>query len=160
MSRGYTQDHPNRAQHTGKPKGGKGKEMLYKELIEKAMEELNNNDELFVEMVNELDSWNGFADGYRAFPMYELDELFSGCSVSEFLDKLASGFNHNDEYLVDTIWGIDSTNDIAELYRENTDAGEVLDEIINHYNHIYFSDSEFGELISDIVNYEGDETAA
>lgn len=153
MSRGYTP-------HTGKPKGGKGNKMLYKELIEKAMNELKNNDELFVEMVNELDGWNGFADGYRAFPMYELDELFSGCSVSEFLDKLASGFNHNDEYLVDTIWGIDSTNDIAELYREHTSAGEVLDEIVNNYNHIYFNDNDFEELIDNIVNYEEEDESA
>ena len=125
------------------------------------MDELENNDELFVDMVNELDGWNGFADGYRAFPMYELDDLFGGCSVSEFLDKLASGFNHNDEYLVDTIWGIDSTNNIAELYRDHTSAGEVLDEIINNYNHIYFNDSDFEELIDNIVNFEEkDESAA
>ena len=134
--------------------------MLYKELIEKAMDELENNDELFVDMVNELDGWNGFADGYRAFPMYELDDLFGDCKVSEFLDKLASGFNHNDEYLVDTIWGIDSTNNIAELYRDHTSAGEVLDEIINNYNHIYFNDSDFEELIDNIVNFEEEDESA
>lgn len=126
--------------------------MKYREMIKKAIEMLNEDDDLFVEMVNELDSWNGFADGFRAYPMYELDELFGDCKVSEFLDKLASGFNHNDDYMIDTIWGLDSTNDVAALYRNNVDAGELLDNIIENANHLYFSDSDFEELINDIVD--------
>lgn len=126
--------------------------MKYREMIKKAIEMLNEDDDLFVEMVNELDSWNGFADGFRAYPMYELDELFGDCKVSEFLDKLASGFNHNDDYMIDTIWGLDSTNNVAALYRNNVDAGELLDNIIENANHLYFSDSDFEELINDIVD--------
>lgn len=133
----------------------------YIEMMEKALEMLNSDDELYVDMVNELDGWNGFADGFRAFPMYELDDLFGDCKVSEFLDKLASGFNHNDDYIVDTIWGLDSTNDIATLYRDNTDIGDVLDNVIENANNLWFSDSDFENLINNIVNYtEEDEAAA
>ena len=134
--------------------------MLYKELIKKAMDEFENNDELFVDMVNELDGWNGFADGYRAFPMYELDELFYDCKVSEFLDKLAPSFNLHDEYMIDSIYGLDSTNDIVAHYRANVWESELLDAIIDNANHIYFNDSDFEELINNIVNYEEDESAA
>lgn len=127
--------------------------MTYSEMIKKALEMLNTDGELFVDMVNELDSWNGFADGFRAYPMWELDDLFCDCKVSEFLDKLADGFNLRDEYMVDTIYGLDSTNDIESLYRNNVEAGELLDNIIEYSNHLYFNNSEFENLVSDIVNY-------
>ena len=59
----------------------------YEEMMNKAVEMLKENDELFVDMVNELDSWNGFADGYRGFPMDELDELFGQMKLTDFLLK-------------------------------------------------------------------------
>jgi len=127
--------------------------MTYAEMIKKAVYELDNNDDLFVEMVNELDAWNGYADGFRAYPMYELDELFCDCKVSEFLDKLAPGFNLRDEYMVDTIYGLDSTDDCAALYRDNVDTETLLDDIIDKRNHLYFSDSDFETLIDEIINY-------
>ena len=133
--------------------------MKYAELVEKAIEELKDNDDLFVEMVNELDGWSGFADGFRAYPMYELDDLFSGCTVREFLNKLGRDFDHNDEYMVDTIYGLESTNDIVGLYRDNVAEGELLDNIINYANHIWFSDHDFEELVNSIVDYDEDETA-
>lgn len=123
----------------------------YDELINKAIEELKDNDDLFVEMVNEVDGWNGFADGFRAFPMYEIDDLFHGVSIGDFLDKLSSSFDHTDEYFVDTIYGLSSTNDITEHYRDNVDEGELLDEIIDNANHLYFSDNDFEELVNEII---------
>ena len=105
--------------------------MNYSELINAALRELKDNDDLFVDMVNELDSWDGYADGFRGYPMYELNDLFCDCKVSDFLDKLAPGFNHTDEYMIDTIYGLDSTNDIAGVYRNNVDAENLLDEIID-----------------------------
>lgn len=131
--------------------------MMYSELIQKAIAELDNNDDLFVEMVNELDSWNGFADGFRAYPMYELDDLFCDCKVSDFLNKLAPGFNLRDEYMVDTIYGLDSTDDCAALYRDNVDSGELLDNIIDNYNNLYFSDSDFEKLIKSIIDFAEEE---
>ena len=117
-----------------------------------AIEELKNNDELFVDMVNELDSWNGFADGFRCYPMYELDELFAGCSLSDFLDKLGDNFNVRDEYMVDTIYGLESTDYPEEVYRDNVDEGELLDNIIDRVDDLYFSDSDFEELVRNIVD--------
>ena len=123
----------------------------YDELITKALEELKENNDLFVDMVNEVDAWNGFADGFRAYPMYEIDELFCGVSIGDFLDKLSSSFDHTDEYFVDTIYGLTSTNDIIDHYRDNVDEGELLDEIIDNANHLYFSDNDFEELVNEII---------
>lgn len=131
----------------------------YDVLVKEAIEELKNNDNLFVDMVNEVDSWNGYADGFRCYPMYELDDLFCGVTVSDFLDKLGRDFNHNDDYMVDTIYGLESTDDIVGVYRDNVDEGDLLDQIIEYANHLYFSDSDFEQLISDIQDAKEVETA-
>lgn len=129
----------------------------YDELVKSAIEMLENDGELFVDMVNELDSYMGYADGYRCYSMYELDDLFYDCKVSDFLDKLADDFDHTDEYFCDTIWGISSTNDIEDYYRDNTTSEEVFDGVINYYNHIYFNDRDFEELIEEIIEYNEDD---
>lgn len=126
----------------------------YEQLMKQALQMLQDDGELFVNMVNELDGWNGYADGFRAWPMEELDDLFYGVTVSDFLQKLAPGFNLNDAYMVDTIYGLDSTDNIEELYRCNVDAGELLDNIIENAGHLYFPDGDFEELINAIANYD------
>lgn len=125
--------------------------MNFEEMIKKALEELKNNDELFSDMVEELDGWNGYADGFRCYPMCELDELFHDCPVSKFLGMITKDFNLNDDYMIDTIYGLESTNDKTAVYRDNVDEGELLDNIIENASHLYFNDSDFEELIENIV---------
>ena len=125
----------------------------YKELVGEALELLELDDELFVDMVNELDSWNGFADGFRGFPMYEIDDLFYGVKIGDFLDKLSPSFHHTDEYFVDTIYGLDSTDDLAAYYRDNTSAEEVFDELVKQYHNITIYNARLDALIENIVNY-------
>jgi hypothetical protein len=98
-------------------------------------------------MVDELDSYNGFADGFRAYPMDMIDEFFYGTKVSDFLDMLTSDFNHNDEYFYDTIYGLESTNSIVDLYHDNVDEDDLLEQLIEYYPHIFFSDSELEEIV-------------
>lgn len=131
----------------------------YEDMINKALEMLKDNDDLFVDCVNELDSWNGYADGFRGYPMWEIDDLFCGVKIGDFLDKLTSDFNHNDEYFIDTVYGLDSCDDLAEHYRNEVDEGELLDNLIDNYSNIdlKWSDSEFDDLINDIVNYDEDD---
>lgn len=126
-------------------------------LYNQALEELKNNDDLFVDMVNELDSWNGYADGFRAYDMSELDDLFYGCKLSEFLEKITSDFDLRDNYFVDTIYGLESCDDIAEHYRNNVDEEELLDNIIDNENNIYFYDKDFEELIDNIIDAQAEE---
>ena len=125
----------------------------YDELINEAILELETNDELFIDCVNELDSWDGYADGFRGYPMSELDELFCGCKLSEFLEKIGRDFDFRDEYFLDTIYGIESTDDLAGHYRDNVDTGDLLDNIINKYEcgHIYIYDNDFESLLDDII---------
>lgn len=121
----------------------------YENLRAKALEMLKDNDDLFVEMVNELDSYNGFADGFRAYPMDEIDEFHYGVSIGDFLDRLASDFNHNDEYFYYSTYGLESTDDIADLYRSNVDEDDLLEQLIEYYPHINFygDGSELEEIV-------------
>lgn len=126
----------------------------YELLMEQALDEVKSNDELLVAMVNELDGWDGYADGFRGFPMYELNDLFYGISLTDFLDKLGRHFDHTDEYFIDTIYGIESTNDLAGVYRDNVDEGELLDKFIEEYEcgHVdIWSDDDFRNLLDDII---------
>ena len=123
------------------------------ELKREALEILKENGDLFVDMINELDSYNCFA----AYPMWEIDDMFYDCKVSEFLDKLSSDFNKNDDYFIDSCYGLSSTDNIENHYRDNVSEDELLDEIIENHDHIYFSDSDFEELIRSIANYDESE---
>lgn len=133
----------------------------YEELYNKAIEMLDDNDDLFVEMVDELDSYMGFADGFRCYPMDEITDLFYGVSIPDFLDKLTDDFNHRDNYFVDTIYGLESTDYPADVYHDNCTTDEVLDEVIEHYGfnpkHIWIDDSDFEEIIDELSDLDPDE---
>lgn len=128
--------------------------MEYSELVKAAIDQLEADDDLFISMVNELDSWDGFADGFRAFPMDEIDDFYYEATATQLINDLSSGFNINDDYFYFSIWGLESTDDVAGLYRNHADAGEVFDNIIENYNHLYFEDDNFEALIMAIVNFE------
>ena len=130
----------------------------YEEMMDKAVEMLKENDELFCDTVNELDSWNGFADGYRAYPMYELDELFGHMNLTDFLDIITEDFRPSDKYFIETIYGLESTDWIADHYRANVDEEELLENIIENRSHLWINDNEFEELLDEIEE-AGDEEA-
>lgn len=124
---------------------------VYKKRMDRALRMLEHNGELFCDMVDELDSWNGFADGFRCWPMAELDELCYGMSFSKLLDEKTDDFNLNDSFVYFSIWGIESTDNKLDLYKNNTNAGEVLDNILDYANHLNFPDREFEDLIDEII---------
>lgn len=133
--------------------------MKKKELIEKAIELLNDSD-IFCQCVEELDSWNGFADGFRCYPMYELDDLFCDCKVSDFLQKVdTDNFNLSDDFFIDTIYGLQSTDDAYSTYMDYTDAGEVLDNLIDCYFDITLRwiDAELDEVVEQLAEADFEE---
>lgn len=123
-----------------------------KELREEAITMLNNDDDLFIDMVNEMDYWNGYAEGFRGYHMYELDELFCDMKVSDFLDEITSDFCKDDEYFIDTVYGIDSTDDLAEHYHDNVHTNDLLDELIEHYYDINIYDNDFDDIVKQLAD--------
>ena len=121
-------------------------------LREKALTMLENDDDLFIECINELDCWNGFADGYRCWSMDEINEFYYDQPATKLLQDLTDDFNINDSYFYFTIWGLESTDDIAQLYRNNTTPEEVLDNLIENYPNIsIWGFSEFEELLDEHI---------
>lgn len=130
----------------------------YETMINKALEMLKDDDELFCSMVDEMDSWNGYADGFRCYEMYELDDLCCDMKVTDFLSALGD-FNYRDNYFYYSVYGIESTDNKAQLYRDNVDTGCLLDDIMRNKNHLYFSDSDFKSLLDEIEEARKEETA-
>lgn len=126
--------------------------MNYGELIEKAIEILKDDADLFCELVDELDSYMGLADGFRVFGMYELNDLYYGRPATDLLNDIdGNHFDLSDEYFVDTIYGLRSIEDKYTEYHDNIDEGELLDNVIEYYGRISINDSDFEALINDII---------
>lgn len=133
--------------------------MKYAELMTKALEMIQEDDEIMINLVDELDSWNGYADGFRAYDMCELNDFYCGCDAMKLLDDLTADFNKYDDWFYFSIYGLESTDNKAALYRDHIDEGELLDEVIEHFNHIWIPDGEFRDLLESIVNYTEDDEA-
>ena len=116
-------------------------------LRNKAEELIEEDDELFCHLVEELDNYNGFADGYRCFDMYELDDFYYNTPASKLLEDLTEDFHKGDEWFYFSIWGLESTNDRTGLYKDHTDAEEVLDNILNNLHGVYIDCEELEELL-------------
>ena len=88
--------------------------------------------------------------------MEEINDLFYDTKISDFLDKLTPTFNLRDDYLIDSIYGLDSTNDIAGHYRDNVDEAELLDNLLDNLSNIDidYVDSDFAGLLEQINEKE------
>ena len=128
--------------------------MKYDELIKSAIEMIDNDDKLFCDLVNELDGYMGFADGFRCWDMSELDDYYYGSKASQLIKDLTEDFNINDNYFYFSIYGLESTDDMVTLYRDNVNSGELLDNVINNYNRITIYCSDFDDLMNEIIYYE------
>ena len=120
-------------------------------VYDKAIDILNNNDDAFVEACEELDNWDGFLGDATCYYMYDIDEFFS--KPSELLDKL-DDFDYSDEYFYFSVYGyVNSCNDKASHYRDEFEADDVLDSLIDNFSHIDLrEDGELNELVNILVN--------
>ena len=101
------------------------------EVIKNWVENVADNDDLIC-VVRQVNGYDGSLEDYNCYDMGELDELFCDCKVSEFLGKLAEGFDLNADGFRDTVYGIESVNynDVADEIRSNSE--EVAEAIENN----------------------------
>ena len=126
----------------------------YEEMVQEAIEMLENDDDLFCDMVEELDRTICFADGYRCIEMFELDSWYFGCKATALINDLTEDFNINDDYFFFSIDGLESTDDKVDLYRSKTSSSEVFDNLLEHWDDIDFiNDDEFNELMTNIKEF-------
>lgn len=128
------------------------KHMAFDEKVERALEMLREDEDLFCEMVEQLDSWNGFADGFRAWEMCNLNDFYCGVEAIKLISALTKDFNIYDDYFYFKMYGLESTDDKVALYYDNTSPEEVYDEIIENADDITIYNEEFEALIKSIVD--------
>lgn len=107
------------------------------DLIDKAVGMLEDDNDLFTNCVDILDSYNGFASDYRLFDMYDLDDELSDKTPTEIIELVAdTGFNTNDDYFCYDGYDIYSVCDKYEHYINHTDEQEVIDNLLSEFNGI------------------------
>ena len=94
------------------------------------------SDDELIQIVSEVNSYDGSLQDYAFYWMEDLNDLFCGVKPVELLEKLADGFRVSDEGFKCTIWGLEScsVSDITSDIREG--AEEVADAIINNLDNI------------------------
>jgi hypothetical protein len=100
------------------------------ETMTKIMEHFQNNEETFIECIEELDNYNGYLGDDRYYPMEELNEFYNGQEPIEILYRAFYGRD-------DDTWTTDDN--------DNKTYGEL------NPNREYFYYNGYGNLIS--TNY-------
>lgn len=113
-------------------------------------------DEYFVDLVNELDSYNGIADGFRCWPMDELNDFYYEVSATQLINDLTPDFNINDDYFYNSCYGLESTNDVKDLYTDNMTHEELLDNLKDNYYYIdiRWISAELDDMIESLLESE------
>lgn len=119
-------------------------------VYDKAIEVLEEDEDAFVEACEELDNWDGFLGDSRCESMDMIDEFFN--KPSELLDQM-NDFNPTDSYFYFTVYGVSTTDDKHGVYSDDFSAEDVLDALIDNYNHVDLTEnSELNELLTILVN--------
>lgn len=125
----------------------------YQTLVNEALNMLTNDENLFIEVVDELDNYDGFADGFRAYPMSMLNDYYYGVPAIQLLDDMTNDFSVDDSYFYFSFYGLESCSDVFDLYSSRTSANEVFDNAIDQWCHLCISDAAFNELMESIINF-------
>ena len=119
-------------------------------VIEKMAEVLADDTDEFVNLCEELDNWNGFLGDIRCESMDEIDEFFS--KPSDLLDKM-DDFDPTDEYFYFNGCGyVTTASDKYDVYHDDFDEDEVIDALIDNYNHVEIRNAALTELLDIIIN--------
>ena len=111
---------------------------------------LENDTDTFVEVCEELDSWNGFLGDARCYDMSEIDEFFE--KPSDFLDKMGNDFCDCDDYFYFDLGYVTTASDKYDVYSDAVGVDDVIDAIEDCYNHIYIADATLNELCEILFN--------
>lgn len=145
---------------------------MSEQIIEEIKEKLADDEELFNELCEELDSWNGYLGDDRYYPMDELYELNQPISQNDFdnlMNRIYYGhdedsctydnngnknydaFNPNRDWFKYDGYG----NLVSTDYKEYpVTVDELIDEVVEHYYDIDIDDVELDELFEELVESE------
>ena len=92
------------------------------EIIKNWIEDIADDSDI-IQLVRQVNSWDGSLEEYNFYYMDELDELFCDVKLTDFLSKLAPNFYHGDDGFLDTVYGIESCSihKVADDIKDNID---------------------------------------
>lgn len=140
--------------------------MLKEKAIEMIIGYFQENEEEFITLIEELDSYNGYLGDDRYYNMEDLDEFYSGTEASEVLRRAFYGhdaetwttdshgekeygpFNPNRNYFYYNGYG----NLVSADYKDYSDKLDeyFIDEIIDNAGQLYEIPEEVQEIIDSI----------
>lgn len=126
-----------------------------------------NNEEDFIEVIEDLDNYNGYLGDNRYYNMDELDELLTGLTPSEVLARTYYGgdddtkdangtrgeFNPNREYFYYNGYGNLCSTDYKDNYNYYLD-DNFINEVIDNAGNLYSIPDEVQELIDELEALE------
>lgn len=112
-------------------------------------EVLDDETELFVDVCEELDNWNGFLGDARCYDMSEIDGFFD--KTSDFLDKMGD-FNSDDEFFYFDLGYVTTASDKYDVYSDAVGVDDIIDAIEDFYNHLDIADATLNELCEILFN--------
>ena len=120
---------------------------------------LLNNMEVTVDVVRELNNWNGCLEHLNVLDMELLDDCLHDCDATEIANKIFYGnFNPNHDYFrfnaYDNLESL-SVYDLEDEYKSYID--EIVEELLYHMNAIDIYDDELNELLEQYEECEAEE---
>ena len=94
------------------------------EIIKNWIEDIADDSDI-IQLVRQVNSWDGSLEDYDFFYMDELDELYGEMKLTDFLSKLAPNFNYSDDGFLDTVYGIES----CSMHKVVDDIKDNIDEV-------------------------------
>ena len=125
---------------------------------EKIREYLLNNEETLLDVVSELNSWNGCLENLE---FWENDEEFFNTFFDNPMEAIRAtyygDYNYNDEYVKFNGYGnIDSYTEYERIEEIKDNIDDIVDNLIEYYYNIYINE-ELENLLLKLLEEEEEE---
>ena len=125
---------------------------------EKIREYLLNNEETLLDVVSELNSWNGCLENLE---FWENDEEFFNTFFDNPMEAIRAtyygDYNYNDEYVKFNGYGnIDSYSEYERIEEIKDNIDDIVDNLIECYYNIYINE-ELESLLLELLEEEEEE---
>ena len=103
------------------------------EVIKNWIENVASDDDL-IQIVNEVNSYNGNLEEYCCYEVEMLNEFFCGTKPTDLLQKLASDFDINTDYIKFSMYGVESTtleDMVDEIKNYAEDIAEAIEDVLD-----------------------------
>jgi len=103
------------------------------EIIKNWMMNEASDDDL-IQIVNEVNSYNGNLEEYCCYGIEMLNEFYCDTKPTDLLQKLASDFDINTDYIKFTIYGVESTtleDMVDEIKNYADDIAEAIEDVLD-----------------------------